>query len=369
MHPFALSLCTLLAVAPAAVAAASDTTILASWNIRNLGWDNGKDYEALGVIGSHFDFISVQEVMSETGILAFRDALELETGTSWEHLCSDHIGRGSYREMYCFVWRDQKIEWVDGAIVYLDDRDVFAREPFSARFQTRSGFAFVATSVHSIYGANVSAREEEASALRAYRDWLSDTFSPTPIFLMGDFNLAPTNPAWQPLGEVMLPLIRDGATTISTIDGRFANLYDNIWIEADQDLPISRYGRLEFPHQVLNISHSQARESVSDHIPVWVELDPQVEARAFPSLFPASLPSSPVIPKQPAALRQSLPAPGENARGGSSSHSSSIIGNRNSQIYHLPECSSYGRVSPRNQVHFASENAARSQGYRRAKNC
>jgi len=84
--------------------------------------------------------------------------------------------------------------------------------------------------------------------LRDYHDWLRETFEERPVFLMGDFNLAPTNPAWGPMGEVAYPLIQEGATTISMIDGRFANLYDNIWVDVEMDLPIAGFGRLEFPH-------------------------------------------------------------------------------------------------------------------------
>lgn len=345
---------------PTSVSAASDhSAILASWNIRHLGYENGKDFVALGVIGSHFDFISVQEVMSETGIVAFRDALERETSTSWDHLCSDYIGRGTYREMYCFVWRDQKITWIDGAVVYLDDRDVFAREPFSARFQTKTGFQFVATSIHSIYGDNVAEREKEARALREYRDWLTLNFSPTPIFLMGDFNLAPTNPAWRPLGEIMLPLIREGATTISTIDGRFANLYDNIWVEAGRALPVKDYGRLEFPHAVLGISHEQARDRVSDHIPVWVEIDTRLEGTVFPRHSVPAAAFGSVERQQPRADQPRTEQP----------QAAAIIGNRNSNTYLLPGCASYGRVSAANQVLFSSQEEARSRGFLIAKNC
>lgn len=47
-----------------------------------------------------------------------------------------------------------------------------------------------------------------------------------------------------------------------------------------------------------------------------------------------------------------------------------IIGNRNSRVYHLPEgCPSYGSVAARNQVHFQTEAAAQTAGFRKAGNC
>ncbi|GGK02262.1 hypothetical protein GCM10009304_30060 [Pseudomonas matsuisoli] len=47
-----------------------------------------------------------------------------------------------------------------------------------------------------------------------------------------------------------------------------------------------------------------------------------------------------------------------------------IIGNRNSQVYHLPQgCPSYGNVSGKNQELFTLESEAQAAGYRKAGNC
>ncbi len=329
---------------------------IASWNIQNLGWNNNKDYAALGVIGAHFDFIAVQEVMNEEGITRLRHALEAETGSSWLDTCSHLVGRGNYREMYCFIWKEDSFTLEGGETVFFDNRDVFAREPYSAIFESATGFRFVATSIHAIYGKNVAGRQAEAQALRAYYDWLTESFPDIPVFLIGDFNLAPTNPAWAPLGEVMHPLIQDGATTISTIDGRFANLYDNIWVPVDHALPILEYGRLEFPHQVLGITHEEARATVSDHIPVWVKVDGQADGVVF-------------SPHQVAG--QIRPASQSDGDESSTSEASilPIIGNRNSSIFHLPGCPSYHLVAAHNQVLFDTKDETRSAGFRRAGDC
>jgi endonuclease YncB( thermonuclease family) len=46
-----------------------------------------------------------------------------------------------------------------------------------------------------------------------------------------------------------------------------------------------------------------------------------------------------------------------------------IIGNRQSHIYHRPDCPNYSQVSPRNRVPFGSTAEAEASGYRRARNC
>jgi endonuclease YncB( thermonuclease family) len=49
--------------------------------------------------------------------------------------------------------------------------------------------------------------------------------------------------------------------------------------------------------------------------------------------------------------------------------SGQIIGNRNSKIYHLPNCPDYSKVSERNRMPFKTEAEARAAGYRKARNC
>jgi endonuclease/exonuclease/phosphatase family metal-dependent hydrolase len=346
-----------LLLLPLLVTTALAETRIGSWNIRNLGWDNGKDYAALAEVGALLDLIAVQEVMSEEGIDRFQAALEARTGADWDRLCSHLIGRGSYREMYCFTWRTDRVSWVEGATVYLDDRDLFAREPFSAVFETHDRVRFLAATLHAIYGEDVAGREAEARALRSYHDWLRATFPDVPVLLMGDFNLPPSNPAWAPLGEVAYPLIQEGATTISTIEGRFANLYDNIWVDAGQDLPISGSGRVEFPHDLLGITHEAARDSVSDHIPIYVILDASASARFAHSDFDGAR----IGARPDTDVR--LPASEEPDAAGP------VIGNARSKVYHLPGCPSYGSVGERNRRSFASEAEAEAEGYRRAGNC
>jgi len=46
-----------------------------------------------------------------------------------------------------------------------------------------------------------------------------------------------------------------------------------------------------------------------------------------------------------------------------------IIGNKNSKIYHRPNCPGYNSVSEKNQVKFKSVEEAEAAGYRAAKNC
>lgn len=329
-------------------------TLVGSWNVRHLGWGEDKDMMSVARIASAFDLLALQEVMSIDALADLERAVEAITGEAWEVMASEAIGRGSYREHYAFLWRSAEVSWLDGAVVYIDDRDAFAREPFSARFLTADNYELVLASAHLIYGDSVEEREREAVALARYRHWLDESFPGSPVYIAGDFNLPPSSLAWQPLGQVSAPLIQTGATTLSTIDGRFANLYDNIWAPASIPVPISQSGIFDFPSE-LGFTHTQARESISDHAPVWMLLDPgAVSVVLDPHFYGRLIAQEDLGRETAAASRQADDA---------------IRGNINSMIYHRPDCPGYGQMAERNRVLFADKQAAEEAGYREARNC
>ncbi|MES1933208.1 Endonuclease/exonuclease/phosphatase [Salinisphaera shabanensis T35B1] len=266
MHYRALAL-SLLLISLFAGAAQAEISV-ASWNIRNLGWGEQKDEAAVTAVLSRFDLIAVQEVMEPEAIGRLEQRLESATNEAWGSLASDTIGRGSYKEAYAFLWREKEVSFEGGAAVYLDPGDVFAREPFSAVFADRDdGQQFVYASVHILYGDSKVDRTPEIRALADYWQWLEESFD-APVVLAGDFNMAPDESAWRALGRDARPLITRGATTLSSRDNKFANLYDNIWVRPGQ-LNITGVEIADFPSW-LNISHTQARASVSDHAPVYM---------------------------------------------------------------------------------------------------
>ncbi|MDR9469114.1 endonuclease/exonuclease/phosphatase family protein [Marinospirillum sp.] len=330
----------------------SNGLAMASWNIERLGHGSNKDYAAQGVIGSHFDFIAVQEAMTLEGLEAFQQALQVQTGESWEMLYSHRIGRSTYKEKYAFLWRPQRVEYLDGAVVYLDPGDLFAREPYSARFRDLStGDEFAVATVHIVYGQRISDRTEEIEELARYWEWLHEIYPNTPVVLMGDFNLQPHHPAWQPLRQAgARPLITEGATTLSAVDGRYANLYDNIWIKDSWSLSISQVGIFQFP-QLLEISHEQARRHISDHAPVYL-LTASAQLRGAELSSYSLQEISPDLSADPPAETQGL-----------------MIGHKNSKILHRPDCPSYSRISEKNRVYFQSVQEGLDAGFRLAKNC
>lgn len=246
--------------------------VIGSWNIQNLGWDNDKRYDKVAHVAGHFDFLAIQELMNETALERLEQAVEATTGESWSAMASHALGRSTYREHYAFLWRDSAVEYDSGAVVFIDHRGAFAREPFSAQFRSRrSGQAFAAATVHVTYGSSIGERLPEIEALADYWQWLGEVYPDTPRLLLGDFNLNPDHPGWEPLRDHgVVPVITTGATTLGLFDGRYANLYDNVW-KRPGALDVSERGILRFP-ELFGIGHERARDVISDHAPVYLTL-------------------------------------------------------------------------------------------------
>lgn len=243
-----------------------------SWNIKHFGWNNGKDMAAVSSVASRFDLLAVQELMDPAELQRLERHLERQTGEAWGSMASEALGASSYREHYGFLWRESEARYVEGAVVYLDRRSTFARPPYSALFtDTDTGQRYALGTVHITYGDSISDRTPEIRALDEYWRWLREIYPQSIRLLLGDFNLEPGHSAWRELDGLARPAITRGGTTLSHTDGRYASLYDNIWFDSRQ-LQTNSSGVLRFPES-LGITHRQARDSVSDHAPVYLLLD------------------------------------------------------------------------------------------------
>jgi len=361
---FSIKVAALAAAMVLSVTAGAADIVVGSWNIKRLGHGDQQSYPALAEVARNVDLLAVQEVMTTEGIDRLEAALEKATGEPWSQIASHAIGSKRYKELYAFLWRDATVEYVDGAVVYLDRGDRFIREPFSARFASRrDGTQLALATVHILYGKGEGDRTPEIRALADHWEWLGEVYPGAPRMLVGDFNLRPDHQAWAPLKQHARPLITSGATTLSSKDGRFVNLFDNIWIERNSTLQLGRAGVIDFP-RLIGWNHEKSRKHVSDHAPVYVELG---NAKLALSAHREAISEVSVGARQAAfavpAIATRVVAQESAADGGS------VRGNKNSRIYHRPDCPSYDQIVAKNRVEFPSAAAATAEGYRIAGNC
>lgn len=329
---------------------------IGTWNLEHLSVRPGKDFTSIAKVAQNVDFLAVQELMNEDGLTALQKALEQATGKKWSAMASHATGRSSYKEMYGFVWRDDAVSYEDGAVTYLDKGDHFEREPYSARFRNlKDNTTFVAATVHIHYGKTVADRTKEIAVLGDYWDWLKSVYDGnTNIMLMGDFNTPPTSTAWAGLRTSARPLMLQGASTLATTDGQFANLYDNIFVANESTINVKSVKVFDYP-SYLKMTNAKGRAAVSDHAPIFMDVVMGGKTAGKPAPFAATQPAA------PAATRQVASA--------ASTAAGAVRGNRTSMTYHRPDCPSYGAIAAKNRVEFDSETAALAAHYHIAGNC
>lgn len=337
---------------------ASADVNIGTWNLEHLSVRPNKDFQGIAKVAQKVDFLAVQELMNEDALQALAKELTRQTGKHWSSMASHAVGRSSYKEMYGFVWRDDVVAYEDGAVTYLDRGDTFEREPYSARFRSlKDNTTFVVATVHILYGKSKADRASEITALSSYWAWLKDTYpGNNQIMLMGDFNTPPTSPAWNQLDASAKPLMLDGASTLSTTDGKFSNLYDNIFVSKNSAIRVNNVQVFNYP-KFLGITHAQGRDSVSDHAPIFLSA-----SFTGGSASPASA-STPAKPTTPNPMKPTI------TDAGAKGLTVAIRGNKKTMVYHRPDCPSYNSISEKNRVEFDTAAAAEAQHYHLAGNC
>jgi endonuclease YncB( thermonuclease family)/methylphosphotriester-DNA--protein-cysteine methyltransferase len=100
----------------------------------------------------------------------------------------------------------------------------------------------------------------------------------------------------------------------------------------------------------------------------------EVATSSAASSSPASAPRASTAPAQAAPTAKAVPVAATPAVAATAAAppavaTGEIVGNKNSKIYHRPNCPGYNSVSEKNQVRFKSAEEAEAAGYRVAKNC
>ena len=115
--------------------------------------------------------------------------LKYQFNLDYKYLASPKIGRG-VKEIYVFLYRTDKVEYLEESYVFSDEDDLFIREPFFARFKA-GNFDFYVISIHTIWGDSISERRAEALLLDDVYLSVQNMNNENDVMLLGDFNLSP----------------------------------------------------------------------------------------------------------------------------------------------------------------------------------
>ena len=291
---------------------ASDTLLLATWNIRAFG-DNrlNESLHYLAEIISRFDLVAVQEVASNLeGLMKLVSFL----GHGWNYIVTDSTdGTAGGGERMAFIFDESKVLFrrMAGELVLPENRLIggklqFARTPFSVAFQA-GWFRFILTTVHIYYGTSVKEDPrcvEEIETVAAFLNKRAKKEDENYI-LLGDFNIFSqsdtTMKALEKHGFYVPDAIREHPTDLGK-----TKYYDQIAFKLKIDTNMTvfsegkqRAGAFNFsetiypPHDVevyqryfadkyiIDKTSQQIEKyyltnwrtyQMSDHLPLWIEL-------------------------------------------------------------------------------------------------
>lgn len=288
---------------------ASDTLLLATWNIRAFGKDS-RTRESLYYIAeiiSRFDLVAVQEVRDQRQEL---DKVVSILGKNWSYIATDTTeGAPGNGECIAFLYDTTKVSFKNmaGEIVLpkdgLIDELQFARTPFCVSFQA-GWFKFSIATVHIYYGSGkegLARREKEIASLAKFLTKRASK-EDTNYVVLGDFNIPKVDDrymnALESNGFHIPAPIKQHPTDLGQ-----TNHYDQIAFNLHMtdtmqifDENVQRAGSFNFTKSVYNendyepyIPLMDAKQvakgnvqdyfrktwrtfQMSDHLPLWVEL-------------------------------------------------------------------------------------------------
>jgi len=248
----------------------ADTVSIATFNIRifsNNSRDDKELYQICNLL-KEFDFIAIQEVRDTEILDRTVSMLKNQFNLNYEYLASPKIGRG-VKEIYAFLYRTDKVEYLKESFVFSDEKDLFMREPFFAKFKAEN-FDFYVISIHAVYGDSITKRRAEALLLDDIYLTVQNLNDENDIIILGDFNLSPDDKGFVELLEIPDMMYLNGSIPTSIKD----KLYDNIFFQSNYTKEFTgKFGVVKFDEVMFGNDDKKASLMVSDHRPLWAEFD------------------------------------------------------------------------------------------------
>ncbi|WP_218933491.1 endonuclease/exonuclease/phosphatase family protein [Rubripirellula lacrimiformis] len=250
----------------------NDRLRIATFNIQVFGESKMSKPDVVEILASvirQFDVVAIQEIRAQSDEILPRFMQSVNAdGSRYAFLIGERIGRTVSTEQYAFIYDTNRIEHDPYAVGTMSDaNDLLHREPFVARFRSRTqspadAFTFWMVNIHTDPD---EASEEVAALADVFQVMQRARGDEDDVILLGDLNASDTQLG--PLGQVpgINWVVRDTMTNT-----RQTKCYDNILF--DRQLTSEYTGRWGVMNieQAFGISREQALK-VSDHLPVWAE--------------------------------------------------------------------------------------------------
>jgi endonuclease/exonuclease/phosphatase family metal-dependent hydrolase len=260
----------------AAFSQQKDTFRLCTFNIQNFGKTKLGDSSRVNVLAGivrKYGIVAVQEISDVSGVVpgAFCDIINKSGDKHYAVACSKLTGEQAddktSREQYAFYYDSAMFSLVMAPMLFNDSaHDFFAREPYIARFKTKSGtFSFVLITIHTAPDRAV----EEIGSLDEVVKWAKKRFpGETEFIILGDFNASCTYAKPADLDRLTIRgpnyfwIVPDDTKT--NLSAKSDCAYDRFVLS----LPAKSYYTGHW-----GVDSCYTSKTISDHWPVWAEFN------------------------------------------------------------------------------------------------
>lgn len=258
--------------APAALS--TETMRVATFNIKVFGKTKAGKTEVMEKLAEtvrQYDLVAIQEIKDKDETVPPAFLTELNKGdATWDYVLSPrsglHESDKTSQEQYAYYFDTAVFDRpAEGALkLYDDTQDHFQREPYLARFVSKSGgFSFVLMNIHT----RPESALEEIGALHHVFDWATGQYPGEDDFIaLGDYNAGCTYAKPDELDALAIRgsqytwVVPDDAdTNVSTTK---ACAYDRV---------VFRNGTTEDYAGEWGVDEVFTDDKFSDHWPVWVK--------------------------------------------------------------------------------------------------
>ncbi len=246
-----------------------------SWNLQNFGkTKTTAEIDFMAETLRDFDIIALQEVVAGYGgaqaVARLADALN-RRGHKWEYSISEPTKSSPYgTERYAYIWKPARVQRIQQAWLETTFEREIEREPFYMDFNY-NGKTFTLVNFHAI------PKKKQPETEIKYFKYLPATYPDKNLIFLGDFNIPQSHTVFNPLRKMgYLPVLVDQKTSMKMkcvgnecLASEFDNIFYNRHTTRSLDSGVVLFYE-SFPDMV-------AARRISDHIPVWAELDFDME--------------------------------------------------------------------------------------------
>ncbi|KAI9523767.1 hypothetical protein NQZ68_025492 [Dissostichus eleginoides] len=259
---------------------------IGAFNIQQFGDKKSQNKDVMATIKEivlRYDIILIQEVIDKDLKVTKRLMDLVNKGSpQFDHIVSEPLGLGIYKERYLFLYRKETVSVTDSFQYSGLKPDVFERPPFVVQFSSTETAVeeFVLIPIHTQPDSAVQEIDDLVDVVAAAKQkWKNNN-----IMVLGDFNADGTYVKDEDWKKIRLFtnkdfhwLIANGVDT--TVAAKSSNTYDRIVVTTDMEKGVVAGSAGVFNFKTEYGLPQKKAEKVSDHFPVEVELSKKPKKR------------------------------------------------------------------------------------------